>query len=340
MPRRILAWAVMLAVLGTGWWIWHYLEQLRGDPLPIDLPQVVVIVPGSSGRAVARQLEAQGVLADAAALIWTQRLWGRSALKAGEYEIPRGSSVLDLLRLLERGEVVQHAFTIVEGLTVGELRAGLQRDVDLHHTLVSVASADLLAALGVPAGHAEGRFLPDTYRFPRGTTDAQFLRRANTALERALAEAWAERAPDLPLRTAQQLLVLASVVERETGVANERAAIAGVFVRRLSKGMRLQSDPTVIYGMGERFNGNLRKQDLMTDTPYNTYTRGGLPPTPICLPSRAALRAAARPLPGDALYFVATGDGGHEFSVTLAQHNAAVRRYLQRLRQQRKESAP
>jgi UPF0755 protein len=336
---RLALVALLVAAAAVVAYGWQRFAHLAGAPLPLAAPTTVLIAPGSSVRGIARTLAADGVIADPEDLVWAERLWGGAPLKAGEYEVLPGATLRDLLRQLERGEVVQHAFTIVEGTTVRELRAALQREDALRQTLAGVSDRDLLAALGLPPGHPEGWFLPDTYRFPRGTSDADFLRRAHAAAVRALAEAWEARARGLPLADAAELLTLASVVEKETGVPDERAAIAGVFVRRLQKGMRLQTDPTVIYGLGERFDGNLRKQDLMTDTPYNTYTRRGLPPTPICLPSRAALEAAAHPAAGDALYFVATGDGGHEFSATLEQHNAAVKRYLQRLRQQRR-SAP
>jgi UPF0755 protein len=184
-----------------------------------------------------------------------------------------------------------------------------------------------MAALGHPDLDAEGRFFPDTYLFPRGTTDIAYLKRAYAAAEKNLEEQWAARASDLPYRSPYEALIMASIVERETAVPDERPMIAGVFIRRLAKGMRLQTDPTVIYGLGESFDGNLRKRDLLADAPYNTYTRAGLPPTPICLPGRAALAAALHPAAGDALYFVARGDGSHQFSATLQEHEAAVRRY-------------
>ncbi len=335
---RWFALAVLLLGLAMGAWLRHEFQRLSDAPASATVTtQQVMVAPGSSVAAVGRQLQATGAIAAATDLTLAYRIWGAGVpIQAGEYAIAPGASVRDLLRLLQSGATVQHALTIVEGMTVRELRARLRAEPALLHTLDPISDADLLAALGLPAGHPEGRFLPDTYRFPRGTTDRDFLRRANAALDHALVEAWADRAAKLPLASAAELLTLASVVEKETGLAAERALIAGVFVRRLQKGMRLQTDPTVIYGLGVRFDGNLRKQDLMTDGPYNTYTRRGLPPTPICLPGREALRAAARPAAGDALYFVANGDGGHVFSATLEQHNAAVRRYLDTLRARRR----
>jgi len=197
----------------------------------------------------------------------------------------------------------------------------------LVQTLSGLSDAEVMVRLGRPGEHPEGRFLPDTYHFPTGFTDEAFLRRALTAMDQQLAAIWNQRAPDVPLQNADQALILASIIEKETGVTAERAEIAGVFARRLRLGMRLQTDPTVIYGLGETFDGNLRRRDLETDTPYNTYTRPGLPPTPIALPGIAALEAAVNPAPGDTLYFVADGQGGHVFSRTLDEHNRAVRRY-------------
>jgi len=230
---------------------------------------------------------------------------------------------------------VRHHFTIVEGWNIRELRAALARATPLVQTLHEVDDAALMAMLGREGVHPEGRFLPETYAYDRGDTDVDLLRRAADDLDRALAAAWEARADDLPLETPEEALVLASIVEKETGIAGERPLIAGVFVRRLRIGMRLQTDPTVIYGMGSAYDGNIRRSDLTTDTPYNTYTRDGLPPTPIAMAGVDALRAATQPEEGDALYFVAVGDGSgrHVFSPTLEAHNAAVRQYVQRYRE-------
>lgn len=334
--RRGLVLLVALAIVGGLALVEH--QRLAGlRILPSAGDRAVVVAPGSSVTAIGNGLAAAGIVADAGDFTLVYRLWGGARpLRAGEYAIAPGTTLRELIDRMQAGAVIQHALTVVEGMTVRELRLRLQAEPALVRTLDGVADRDLMAALGLPAGHPEGRFLPDTYRFPRGTTDRDFLRRANAALERALAAAWAQRATGLPLADPTELLTLASVVEKETGIASERSTIAGVFTRRLQLGMRLQTDPTVIYGLGARFDGNLRKQDLMTDGPYNTYTRHGLPPTPICLPGRDALLAVARPAAGDALYFVASGDGGHVFSATLAQHNAAVRRYLDSLRARRR----
>jgi UPF0755 protein len=241
---------------------------------------------------------------------------------------------------MREGKVISHRFTIVEGWNLRELRAALARAQPLEHETVQLDDAALMKALGQAGVHPEGRFLPETYVYTRGDSDLDVLGRARAAMDKALDAAWESRVPDLPLRSKQEALVLASIVEKETGVAEERPQIAGVFVRRLKLGMRLQTDPTVIYGMGEKYAGNIRRADLSTDTPYNTYTRAGLPPTPIAMPGAAALQAATHPAPGDALYFVAVGDGSgrHVFTRSLAEHQAAVREYLQRYRQQRRQA--
>ncbi len=235
-----------------------------------------------------------------------------------------------MLDRIVAGRVIQYPLTIVEGWTFRQLRQALAAHPQLTQTLAGLSDAEIMARLGRPGAHPEGWFLPDTYHFPKGFTDEAFLRRALTAMEQRLTQVWERRAPDTPLNDPYQALVLASIIEKETGVAAERAEIAGVFARRLRLGMRLQTDPTVIYGLGEAFDGNLRRRDLEADTPYNTYTRPGLPPTPIALPGLAALEAAAQPAAGDALYFVADGQGGHVFSRTLEEHHRAVRRYQQR----------
>jgi UPF0755 protein len=242
-----------------------------------------------------------------------------------------------LLRKFVTGDVRLYSFTIVEGWTFRDLMSGLHRHDAIRKTLADEGWQQLVGSLGSDATHPEGLFLPETYRFAKGTSDREVLRRAYEMMARALDEEWSSRAADLPLADPYEALILASIVERETAREDERARIAGVFVRRLQKGMRLQTDPTVIYGIGPDFDGNLTRRDLQTSTPYNTYTRAGLPPTPIALPGRAAIHAALNPAPGPELYFVATGlpDGSHRFSATKAEHDAAVAEYLARLRQSR-----
>jgi UPF0755 protein len=255
-------------------------------------------------------------------------------IKAGEYALAPGQSPDQLLLLLTSGNVILHGLTIVEGSTYAELRGAIAQRSDIKHTLKNVSDAAVMQALGLPDVHPEAQFFPDTYQFAKGISDIELLRIAQQRMQRELATAWAGRAPDLLLHSPYEALILASIVEKETALASERPLIAGVFVERLSRGMLLQTDPTVIYGLGEQYDGNLHKADLLRDTPYNTYTRVGLTPTPICLPGAAALRAAVNPQRTKALYFVATGkgDGSHYFSRDLNEHNSAVQRYLATLR--------
>jgi len=251
-----------------------------------------------------------------------------SNLHAGEYALTPGLTPRALLEKMARGQVVQHRFTIVPGSTVREVRAALAAETALAHEIKpSMTDADLMDALDAHGVPAEGRFLPETYVFTRGSSDLALLKRAYAAMKTELDKLWEQRAPDTPLKSADEALTLASIVEKETGRAEERPKIAGVFARRLKIGMRLQTDPSVIYGMGAQYAGNIRKADLDTDGPYNTYTRAGLPPTPIALPGREALEAAVKPAAGDELYFVARGDGSHQFSSNLAEHEAAVSKF-------------
>lgn len=263
---------------------------------------------------------------------WYLRAYGRLTghayrIRAGEYRPRAGDSLRGLLQRIVEGDVVLHALTLVEGWRFDQALAAIQAHPKIRRVLPGDNPAAVMKALGHPGLHPEGRFLPETYRFALGETDLDFLRRAQSAMNDRLAEAWAARRDGLPLKTPEDLLILASIVERETGLPSERGQVAGVFIRRLQRGMRLQTDPTVIYGMGAAFDGNIRRRDLRRDTPYNTYTRSGLPPTPICLPGEESLRAAAQPEDGDALYFVSRGDGSHQFSATLEEHNRAVRRF-------------
>jgi UPF0755 protein len=248
-------------------------------------------------------------------------------IKAGEYRLMPGTTPTMLLDQLVAGKVVQYSLTAVEGWTFQQLLDAVNRHAALEHRLSGLDTAAIMERLGHADEHPEGRFYPDTYHFPRGTTDIAFLRRAYDELHARLDAAWQRRAPGLPYKNPYEALVMASIVEKETAVAAERAAIAGVFVRRLQQGMRLQTDPTVIYGLGPSFDGNLRARDLVEDTPYNTYLHTGLPPTPIALPGMGSIEAALHPAVATSLYFVARGDGTHEFSDTLEQHNRAVARY-------------
>lgn len=303
-------------------------ESYRNAPLTGFAPTTLVFDKGGSLKQMAQTLSDQHILDSSLpfmALAWWQGKAHR--LQAGEYAFAPGITPQQLLDKLVRGEVVQHRFTIVEGWTFRQLLMALNAQPALRHTLVSLDDAQVMAALGFPGEHPEGRFLPDTYVFVRGTTDSVLLRRAHQAMRSVLAQDWAQKAPDVPLHNADEALILASIVEKETALANERPRIAQVFLRRLQLDMPLQTDPSVIYGLGTSFDGNLRRAQLQTDTPYNSYRRRGLPPTPICMPGRAALAAVLHPQAGEDLYFVAKGDGSHHFSATFDEHRRAVACY-------------
>jgi UPF0755 protein len=322
---------VAVAALAVMLWVHDY----ANSPLPLNEPSILVVAPGSSLTAVARDLHARGIIARPRVWVVYARAHGLAhRIKAGEYEIQPGTSAAGILQKLVKGDVVLHAITIVEGWAFRDMMRTIREHPAIQHSLSGVGAAEMMARLGSSGVHPEGQFFPDTYRFAAGTSDLEILRQAHARLRERLQAAWDARAPDLPLANEYQALILASIVEKETGLASERPRIAGVFVRRLRIGMRLQSDPTVIYGIGAAYDGDIRSRDLDTDTPYNTYTRRGLPPTPIALPGEAALRAVTRPDDSGALFFVATGeaDGSHHFSATLAEHNAAVKRFLARQR--------
>lgn len=296
------------------------------------------IPSGSAFATVANRLEADGVISSANWLKLQARLSGRAEqIQAGEYRIREGTLPGELLEQFTSGDVILYSFTIVEGWNRWELLAALEADDRLAHTLDEEAWPAFLEELGSEARSPEGLFLPETYRFPANTSDRDLLKQANDLLEETLTVEWDKRAVGLPINSPYEALTLASIIEKETAKPDERPEIAGVFVRRLERGMRLQTDPTVIYGLMPDFDGNLTRKNLRSDTPYNTYTRGGLPPTPIAMAGRAAINAALNPADGETLYFVATGlgDGSHAFSVTKEEHDAAVREYLARLRQQR-----
>lgn len=309
-------------------------------PLRIgDEPFVYSVPRGATITDIARDLETAGIM-ESALRLELQARWSGAAshIKAGEYALEPGLTPIGLLDLLVAGTVVQHPFTIVEGWTFRELRRRIAESGALVHALEGLSDEDVMARLGLAGTHPEGRFFPETYHFPAGATDVQVLRRAFGAMSSYLQSAWARRDEGLPLSSPDEVLVLASIVEKETGVVEERARIAGVFVSRLRRGMRLETDPTVIYGLGSEFDGNLRKSDLRRDTPYNTYVRKGLPPTPIAIPSAAAIDAVVAPLEDGSLYFVATGGGRHVFSTNYEDHRKAVVRYqIRRKRSQRAE---
>ncbi|PZO10210.1 MAG: endolytic transglycosylase MltG [Lysobacteraceae bacterium] len=317
----------LLAVVAFGGWAWQRYSGFADTPIALAGSERIVSVERGDGfQDILDKLRAAGV-DEGHDLEWkvlAQEMHVVSRLQVGDYTIRHGITPRELLAKLESGKVIQYRFTIVEGWNVRELRAALAKDDVLVKKTPGLDDRALMAALERPGQHPEGRFLPETYHYPRGMTDLDLLRRAALAMDKAVADAWEARAVGIPIESPEQLLTLASIIEKETGKASERPEIAGVFARRLKLGMRLQTDPTVIYGMGSQYDGNIRRSDLTTDTPYNTYTRAGLPPTPIAMPGREALLAAANPAPGKTLYFVSRGDGSHVFSATLAEHNRAV----------------
>ncbi len=311
-----------IALGGAAYWWLH--QPLDLGPEPLEL----AIEPGTTPRGVARDVVAAGVKTDARLLYAWFRVSGQDrAIKAGNYELPTGTTPISLLQKLARGEEALRALTLVEGWNWRQVRQALAKEEQLKHDAAALTDEALMAQLGRPGVAPEGRFFPDTYTYAKGSSDIALLRRAMHAMDRHLEAAWAQRAADTPLKSADEALTLASIVEKETGKASDRGQIAGVFVNRLRVGMLLQTDPTVIYGLGEKFDGNLRKRDLQTDTPWNTYTRAGLPPTPIAMPGKASLLAAVQPQATRALYFVAKGDGTSHFSASLEEHNRAVNRY-------------
>ena len=322
--RRFLLILVLLAsgLAGAAFW---WLEQpltMTGDSVD------VTIDPRTSARGVADVVARSGIDVSPLLLhLWFRVSGDARQIRDGSYEIERGTTARSLLRKLVRGEESLRSLTLVEGWTFRQLRGALAKAPDLRQDTAELSDADIMERLGRMGQHPEGRFFPDTYSYAKGSSDLKLLALALRTMDRHLQAAWENRAPDSPLRTPQEALILASIIEKETGIHADRALIAGVFNNRLRLGMMLQTDPTVIYGMGELFDGNLRKKDLQTDTPWNTYTRAGLPPTPIAMPGRESLLAAVAPASTKALYFVARGDGSSAFSNSLDEHNRAVNQY-------------
>jgi UPF0755 protein len=325
---RWLLWLLVLAALLAGaaaWMAWQWTNR----PLSLAQPRVELSVePGAGPRDVAQRWVAAGVQTSPELLYQWFRLSGQARrIRAGTYEIEAGITPRTLLARMVQGDETMESVRLVEGWTLRQWRAELAASPHLKQTTTSMSEAELMAKLGNPGVAAEGRFFPDTYRFNRGVSDLAVLRRAHAAMQRRLEAAWEQRAQPTPLKSAAEALTLASIVEKETGRASDRSLIAGVFVNRLRIGMPLQTDPTVIYGLGEAFDGNLRKRDLLADTPYNTYMRRGLPPTPIAMPGMASIQAVLHPAPTKALYFVARGDGSSIFSENLTDHNRAVNQF-------------
>lgn len=330
MIRKLLSLlfcAVLLMVVAAGFAVWKQHSVLE-QSLALDQVRMLDVQAGDTPGGLFRELEAKGVLQDS---LWLRLYWrmnlARQPLHSGEYRLTPGMTARDMITLWQRAEVVQYSLTLVEGWNFRQLRTALTAQPKLQQTLQGLSNEEVMVRLGQAGLHPEGRFFPDTYRYTRGVTDLELLQRAFTRLQVVLAEEWEQRDKDLPYKDAYQALIMASIIEKETGVPHERGEIAGVFVRRLARGMLLQTDPTVIYGMGERYRGRITRSDLRRPTPYNTYTQAGLPPTPIAMVGREAIHAALHPTEGKSLYFVARGDGSHVFSNTLAEHNRAVREY-------------
>lgn len=322
----ILGFAAVLLLGAAFWWLNHPMAlRLQPGAQVADLE----IEPGTSANGVAETVVASGADVPVAMLQAWFRFSGQARLiKAGSYELIPGTTPRKLLSMLVRGEETLKSITLVEGWTFVQVRAALQKAEQLVPDTLALSPETIMEKLGKPGMHPEGRFFPDTYAYAKGSSDLAVLKRAARAMDRRLDAAWSMRSPDTPLKSPDQALILASIVEKETGKPSDRAQIGGVFSNRLRIGMPLQTDPTVIYGLGLQFDGNLRKRDLQADTPYNTYTRLGLPPTPIAMPGKAALLAAVQPAPTKALYFVSRGDGSSEFSTNLDEHNRAVNKYI------------
>ena len=344
MRRKFLVLLEISLILGGllfGYSAWKLNSALQ-QPLHVTQEQLLDVPTGATPNRMFYRMQTDGLLKDA---FWLRVYWRFNMvgvpLHTGEYRLSPGMSVRELFELWRRGEVVQYNLTLVEGWNFRQVRAALAKHEKIEQTLNDLSDSEVMEKLGHAGVFPEGRFFPDTYRFVRGMTDVEFLQQAYARLEEVLAQEWNARAPETPYRDPYQALIMASLVEKETGVPQERAQIAGVFVRRMQIGMLLQTDPTVIYGMGERYNGKITRADLREPTPYNTYVNAGLPPTPIAMVGREAIHAALNPLPGSSLYFVARGDGSHVFSDDLDAHNSAVREYqLKRRADYRSSPAP
>jgi UPF0755 protein len=322
--KKISVWLLLpllLVLAGFGYYAYRPMP-LPAAPFEFELKQ------GGHLKSVSHELLQAGLLEHDWTFVWLARLLGKSDhIQAGYYVLEHPVTPLELLNMFSRGEVIQRKLSVIEGWTFRQFRDALNTNPDLRHLTSDLTDAEILQRIGATETHPEGLFFPDTYRFAAGTRDLVIFKRAYQTMQQRLQVAWAARDTGLPLQTPYQALILASIVEKETGTPGDRTMIAGVFVNRLRKGMLLQTDPTVIYGLGEKFDGNLRKRDLLTDNAYNTYRRRGLTPTPIALPGLAALQATLHPAHTDALYFVSRGDGSSQFSSTLVAHNRAVNRY-------------
>jgi len=326
--KRLLLLSMLALFLITALLVVQMLRFQHSSIAPLNSETVFLIKSGSNIKSIAQDLTRQKIIEDPWLFILLAKLKGvETRVRAGEYKLQAGQSPGEMLEMFARGNSVQYSFTVIEGWSFRQMLAALAADSIIENTLDGKSDAEIMTLLGYPGQHPEGMFFPDTYRFPKGTSDVAFLRRAYQVMQTHLDREWQQRAADLPLKSSYEALILASIIEKETGVGFERPLIGGVFTQRLKRKMRLQTDPTIIYGLGAEFDGNIRFRDLRKDTPYNTYLRAGLTPTPIALPGLDAIRAALHPADTRALYFVSKGDGTHHFSETLEEHNAAVNRY-------------
>lgn len=322
---------LVLVLACTGWYADRSLLQpvvFSGENPDSSNTVLFQIKAGTAFKQLSRQLKRQQLIPSQRAFVIYGLLSGKTdKIKAGEYALTSGMTPVQMLDKFVNGTVTQYSFSIIEGWSFRQLMSAMAEHPALEHDLKDLSDAEIMARLGQKATHPEGRFFADTYTFPKGTSDKDFLQRAFAKMEQVLAEEWSNKDGNLPYKNAYEALIMASIIEKETGLAAERKQIAGVFVRRLQKNMRLQTDPTVIYGLGDQYQGNLTRKHLAQTTPYNTYRIAGLPPTPIAMPGREAIHAALHPAPGSSLYFVAKGDGSHYFSETLAEHSSAVKKY-------------
>ncbi len=324
----MLLWGLFIFAIAISILIFEF-QRFQHETVSIPgSDRIFTIKSGSNIKSIAQQLSMEKIIDDPWLFILLAKFKGvETRVRAGEYRLQATQSPVDLLELFTKGQSIQYSFTIIEGWTFREMLHQMQTHSAMANSLEDKTDAEIMTLLGYPGQHPEGLFFPDTYRFPNHTSDIKFLQRAYKLMQTHLQREWQNRAPDLPVSSSYEALILASIIEKETGVASERPLIASVFTRRLKKNMRLQTDPTIIYGLGESFDGDIRYRDLKKDTPYNTYLHSGLTPTPIALPGLESIRAALHPADSDALYFVARGDGTHQFSRTLEAHNKAVKKY-------------
>lgn len=325
--KRLISWSLLGFVLVVGILTYQLLDFQHGE-VNLQEPRVFLIKSGSNIKIIAQDLTMQKIIEDPWLFILLAKLKGvETRVRAGEYQLESGQTPDDLIEVFVSGSSIQYSFTVIEGWSFRQMLDAMAKDPIIEHQLEDKTNEEIMRLIGYPDQHPEGMFFPDTYRFPKGTSDIDFLRRAYQVMQQHLEREWNQRENDLPLKSSYEALILASIIEKETGAGFERPLIAGVFTERLKRNMRLQTDPTVIYGLGESFDGDIRFRDLKKDTPYNTYLRAGLTPTPIALPGLDSIRAALHPAKTKALYFVSKGDGTHHFSETLEEHNAAVKRY-------------